>query len=147
MRYFLNSSANRPVVVGGHSFSFELVGLRGGSWLGILAVEDDSAASILAASLPSTMDEIDAEHYERLKKKSSANQGTSPAWPRPTYQDRSLTVAERAGRPPILGASSPSVIDHNSTANITAVSLLTTRNLPPTEPLLAVQGGKSRRPL
>lgn len=146
MRYFLNSSANQPFAAGGHSFSFELVGLRGGSWLGILAV-DEPAASILAGNLTATVSEITPERYESLKKKSSANQGTSPAWPRPTYRDPSLTVAERAGRLPTLGASSPSVIDHNSTANITAVSLLTTRNLPPTEPLLAVQGGKSRRPL
>ncbi len=146
MRYFLNTSANRPITAGGHSFSFELAGLRGGSWLGILAV-DEPAASILAGALPPNTSEITVERYDSLKKKSSANQGTSPGWPKPTFHDPAQALAERAGRVSTRGAfNEPPVIDHNSTANITAVSLLTTRNAPPVEPLLAVQGGKSRRP-
>ncbi len=143
MRYFVNASAAKPVVVGGHSFVFELVGLRGGSWLGILAV-DEPAASILAGALSSTLSEINFERYESLKKKSSANQGTSPAWPKQTSTNPSLAVADHAGHLMSQGASTKPV-DHNSTASITAVSLLTTTNKPPVDAIL-ISGGRMRRP-
>ena len=68
VRYFLNTAAAKPVVAGGYTFEFELVGLRGGSWLGILAV-DEPAASVLAAAHPSNTDEISLEIYNLQKKK------------------------------------------------------------------------------
>lgn len=134
MRYFLNTSAARPAVAGGHTFEFELVGLRGGSWLGILAV-DEPAASILAAAHWPNTDEISEELYELQKKKATANQPSSPAWPKPTSTSPSLAVAEPAANRTSLAVSKP--VDHNSTAGISAVSLLTTKNSPPAEPLLA----------
>lgn len=135
MRYFVNTSAAKPVTAGGHTFTFELVGLRGGSWLGILAV-DEPAASILAGKISNTISEVAFAQYESLKKNLSANQGNSPAWPRQTSTNPSHAIAEPAALPTSLrGGSKP--VDHNSTANITAVSLLTTANHPPAEPLLA----------
>jgi len=145
MRYFLNTSAQRPLTVGGHSFDFELVGLRGGSWLGVLAVEDESAASVLAANMPEEIGEIEFPQYETLKKKLSANTGSSPAWPRPTSTNPSIAVADRVGAPSTPGASDRP-IDHNSTANLTAVSLLTTKNAPPVESLLQ-NSGRKRLPI
>ena len=141
MRYFLNTTAAKPIVAGGFTFRFELVGLRGGSWLGILAV-DEPAASVLAAARPPNTDEITLEIYEHQKKKQSANLPHSPSWPQPTPQEPALAIADRAGLPTSLAASKP--VDHNSTANITAVSLLTTLNSPPAEPLLAQAVGKRR---
>jgi len=141
MRYFLNTAAAKPVVAGGFTFEFELVGLRGGSWLGILAV-DEPAASVLASTHPPNTDEISAEQYEFQKKKSSATQPRSPSWQRPTQAEPALTVAERAGSRTSLADSRP--VDHNSTANITPVTLLTTPNAPPVEPLLAQPNIKRR---
>lgn len=132
MRYFLNTSAGRPIVAGGETFEFELVGLRGGSWLGILAL-DEPRASILAAARPTNTDEISEELYEAQKKKHSAVAPSSRASPTPTSSEPALTVADRVGSltPP------PVSKDPNSTAGITAVSLMTTPNVPPAEPLLS----------
>ncbi len=134
MRYFLNTSAARPVVAGGETFEFELVGLRGGSWLGILALDEPRAGILAAARAPNT-DEISEELYLVQKKKLSVTQPNSPAWPTPTSPAPALTVADRVGSLTPPAASSP--VDHNSTANISAVSLMTTANSPPSEPLLS----------
>lgn len=143
MRYFLNTSAAKPVVAEGQTFTFELVGLRGGSWLGILAIEEPGASILAAARAPNT-DEIPLAAYEVQKKKSSVNQPNSPAWPKPTSQGPAFAVAEPAGNRMSRADSSaafPSagvgVPDHNSTSGITSVSILTTKNSPPVEPLLA----------
>ena len=50
MRYFLTINASHPYIAGGLTFSFEPVQNRGGSWLGVLSVDDESAASALAAA-------------------------------------------------------------------------------------------------
>lgn len=149
MRYFLNTSAARPIVVDGHTFTFELVSLRGGSWLGVLAL-DEPGASILANARTVNTDEIPEEHYDRLKKKQSASQPNSPEWPKPSSTNPALAVADRAGSlTSPAGSNSPSTPigvgpnTHNSLSGLTAVSLLTTRNQPPPEPLLE-SGAKKR---
>lgn len=141
MRYFLNTAAARPIVVGGFTFEFELVGLRGGSWLGILAV-DEPAASVLANLHPANTDEISLEQYDFQKKKSSATLPLSLSSRRPTQAEPPLTVAEPAANRTSPAASKP--VDHNSTANITPITLLTTFNSPPAEPLLAQPNIKRR---
>lgn len=150
MRYFLNTSAGRPVVAAGQTFEFELVGLRGGSWLGILALEEPGA-SILAAARAVNTDEISEEIYLIQKKKSSANPPNSPAWPRQSATNPALAIADRAGSPTSPGdfdrAPNPATAPGggpNSTSGVSAVSLMTTTHAPPDEPLLAQPIGKRR---
>lgn len=145
-RYFLTVDAARPYSVGGQAFEFEPVALRGGSWLGVLAV-DEPAASILAANPPGGVDEVDQAYFDGLKKKLSANKPETPAWPTPQPPNPELTVADRAGAPTdriiVNPPTTPGGI--NSTAGITAVTLLTTPNSPPNEPLL-VQNDRRKKP-
>lgn len=143
MRYFLNTSAARPATAGGMTFEFELVGLRGGSWLGILALEEPGASILAQARWPNT-DEITEEVYQIQKKKLSANQPNSPAWPRQNQPPPALAVADRVGAPTspagfdLTGSPPPpGPLNPNSTAGLSAVSLLTTSNSPPAEPLLS----------
>lgn len=149
MRYFLNTAAAKPIVVDGHTFEFELVGLRGGSWLGVLAL-DEPGASIFGNARVANTDEISEEIYLAQKKKQSANQPNSSGWPPPNNTDPALAIADRAGSLSIPAASnSPDTPigvgpnGHNSFSGLTAVSLLTTKNSPPAEPLL--NSGPKRR--
>ncbi len=137
MRFFLNTSAAKPITAGGMTFEFELVGLRGGSWLGILAVADDAAASILAAT--DNSEEIPEANYEELKKKSPTAPTTSNS-PRaqPQPPSPSFAVAEPVGRPTASPIVSPST-------TLTPITLLTTKQEPPVEQLLA-PGHKMARP-
>lgn len=142
MRYFLTTDAARVYTLGGFSFAFEPVRLQGGSWLGVLAV-DEPAASILASFHPSGTDEISIERYDSLKKKGTADQG--PGWGRPPRANPALAVADRVGAPIGPTTASPAKVpDHNSTAHITAVTLLTTSATPPNEPLLGGPPSKRR---
>jgi hypothetical protein len=139
MRYFLNTSAGRPITAGGQSFTFELMGLRGGSWLGILAVADDAAASVLATA-PNT-EEISEETFESVKKKQSHGAGplfsNSPRAPQ-SPPAPSLAVADHAGRP----TAQPIV---NPSNTLTPVTLFTTKQAPAVEQLLA-PGNRMSRP-
>lgn len=145
MRYFLNTSAARPAVAGGMTFEFELVGLRGGSWLGILALDEPGASILAEARWPNT-DEITEEVYLIQKKKLSANQPSSPAWPRPSPHQPAVAIADRAGSltsPAVSdqnfnpGAPPAGPLNPNSISGVSAVSLLTTDHSPPAEPLLS----------
>lgn len=146
MRYFLNTSAAKPVVAGGMTFEFEPVGLRGGSWLGILAVADDAAASLLAGSQSANVEEITFETYDGIKKKQTRGQVTTsnaPTLPN-LLPSQGQAVADRAGRP-----TEQSTVKFPQQANpagvITPVTLLTTRRQPPAEPMLAA-GSFMKRP-
>lgn len=146
MRYFLNTSAAKPVVAGGITFAFEPVGLWGGSWLGILAVADDAAASVLAGFHAPNVEEIPFDKYDAIKKKLTSGAGitsNSPIPPSP-HPSPSLAIADRAGLPtvPITGSPAPK---QNSTEMVTPVTLLTSRNPPPSESLLA-PGSFMKRP-
>jgi hypothetical protein len=140
MRYFLNVSTGRPVSAGGYEFEFEPVGLRGGSWLGVLAVADDAAASALSTLCGGTIDEISEDKYWQEKKKESAL-NASPEnllqQPRPSPQ---LAIANPVGLP----TATTSTVKQNSTEMITPVTLLTTSKQPPDEPLLAMASRKPR---
>ena len=145
MRYFLNTSAARPIVAGGITFTFEPVGLRGGSWLGILAVADNAAASILAESHSPNVEEIPFATYDGIKKKltlGGSRISALPILPNPVHNP-ALAVAARAGLPIAQATANPPT--QNSTEMITPVTLLTTRNQPPVEPLLAA-GASMKRP-
>lgn len=134
MRYFLTMLADRPVVAGGKAFNFEPVGNRGGSWLGVLAVDDESDANSLAGSASHTLEEISLEQYEVKKKALTATPNASPASTRlPPSNPLDHVVADRAG------STSPTFVNNggpNSTAGISAVTILTTPRQPPAEAIL-----------
>jgi hypothetical protein len=68
-RYFTTRNASRPFKAGGLAFEFEpYEQTGGGSWLGVLAVEEP-AASILAGKFTGIIIEIDVDAYEAIKKK------------------------------------------------------------------------------
>lgn len=99
MRYLINTSAGRPLVASGMTFDFELVGHRGGSWFGILAVEDSAASALLALGLP-TIGEITEESYNSQKKKSpqagQPSRHSAQPW-QTTKPPQGVAVAERVG--------------------------------------------------
>lgn len=144
MRYFLNTSAAKPTVAGGVTFAFEPVGLRGGSWLGVLAVEDP-AASILADSHSPNVEEIPFDTYDSIKKKLTNSEPITNASRTPPDQppNPSLAIASRAGLPTDPTIARPPA--PNSTEMVTPITLLTTRNQPPDEPMIAA-GASMRRP-
>lgn len=73
MRYFKTTNASRRYTAGRLAFTFEPVSNIGGSWLGVLAVEDNSAASTIAAAALPQVQEISQEIFEDLKKKPQSN--------------------------------------------------------------------------
>lgn len=137
MRYLLTTNASRPVVAGGRPYTFEPALLRGGMWLGILAADDESAASILASGDPN-VGEIAFERYDSLKKKQTASFPSSLSPRSQSAEHPGVTVAEPAANriaPITAKAPAPAVAE--------AVELTTTSNQPPDEPLLA--GGARKR--
>lgn len=137
MRYFLNTSTLKPITVGGYSFEFEPVGLRGGSWLGVLAVADPAAASALASICGGTIDEISEQKYQQEKKKESALNNSPDNLLNPPVPEPQLAIADHVARP-----IAPTVTKQNSTEMITPITLLTTNRQPPEEPLLAVAAAR-----
>jgi hypothetical protein len=73
MRYFKTSNASRRYNAGALAYTFESVSNIGGSWLGVLAVEDASAANTLAAAAFPQVSEITQTEFEDLKKKPQQN--------------------------------------------------------------------------
>lgn len=144
MRYFTSLVTGRPLNVGGRSFIFEPVEPMGGSWLGVLTVDDESAASILAAATEAASEITEAE-YDRLKKKRQA-QGTQPdLTPSRTPQPPPLPLvagASHAERPTnSIGADPASA----AAETVASISLLTTSKQPPPEPLLDTAPVKRRK--
>jgi hypothetical protein len=69
LRYFTTRNATRPFKTGGLAFEFEpYEQIGGGSWLGVLAVDDPAASILTEADFPQ-VSEIDADAYEAIKKK------------------------------------------------------------------------------
>lgn len=90
MKFFSTSNASRQYRAGGLVFSFEPVVNIGGTWLGVLALEQ-SSADILAGALPSLpqVREITEDEFNDLKKKPVSRSASSrefqaaPTPPRP----------------------------------------------------------------
>lgn len=135
MRYFLSTNASRPTTAGGHSFTFEPVALRGGTWLGILAVED-SLAAIISSVQPDQVAEIALDYYESLKKKESHSPAPSPN-PSPTPSEGVRVVEPAAPSSSRRPAPEPP-------AKLLPVTLRTTTEQPPPEPLLASTSGRKK---
>lgn len=140
MRYFLTINASHPYVAGGLTFSFEPVQNRGGSWLGVLAVEEDSAASTLAAAKLFGVEEIGDERFISLKKKlmglpDSLNGSPKPQRVRiPAAAVEGVRVVEPSGRTP--GVGNPLIQRPAAAPVIEAVTLQSTSAQPPVEPLI-----------
>jgi hypothetical protein len=71
MRYFESSNANREYKVGGFSYRFDPADNIGGAWSGVLAIENEEAATVLANNLTlfPQIKEITEEEYLEVKKK------------------------------------------------------------------------------
>lgn len=137
MRYFLTINASRPYIAGGSTFSFEPVQNRGGSWLGVLAVAEDAAASALAAAALYGVEEITDERYNSLKKKLTGTVNGLSGSPRPQrvrtgLKEGAVRLVEPSGRTP--GVGNPLI--ERPAPVIEAVSLQTTTEQPPFEALL-----------
>jgi hypothetical protein len=150
-RYFQSMVTGRPLTVGGRSFIFEPVEPLGGSWLGVLAVDDESAASILAAD-GSAVWEITAEQFESLKKKQTG---------RETPQGFGLSQTPRLPPQPLQAAAAPAGhrADFNSdgavravpesvrttAAPVASIELKTTDQRPPDEALFDSPAPKRKK--
>ena len=150
MRYFLTTNASRPVIAGGLTFSFEPVQNRGGSWLGVLAVDEDSAASALAAAGLPGIDEISAERYEGIKKKvvRTLNGTSASPLPRrvqtPGANAEAVRLVEPSARAP--GVGNPLIPRRaEPVAAPESVMLQTTTAQPPAEALLDSPSLKANR--
>lgn len=141
-RYFLTTTARRPIEAAGKSFVFEPVGQWGGSWLGVLATDDESDANILASCSPTTVEEITFDQYDAKKKHLTLTPNDSRDSPRPRAENPlNHVVAE------VAGSTSPTFKPNggpNSTEGITRVSVLATDRSPPREPILEGSGSKKR---
>lgn len=143
-RYFQSLGAGRPVNYGGQSFIFEPVETMGGSWSGVLAVDDESAASILAASGL----EITAQQYDALKKKATGAQTARASVPsQMPPRMPPLPMVESASP---AGARSGSSSEAKAEGEVAvpvapAIELTTTRKAPPRDPLLEMVEPKRKR--
>ncbi len=144
-RYFITTNASLPHATGGTSFTFEPVAQRGGSWLGVLALDTPSDADILLSAGFPQVAEIEQSRYDDLKKKlgvSQTNSHDSPTRQKPV----GLAVAGVVGQNSGHGASPVDPAkDPNSTANFSAVALMSGEVTPPHEPLLEQQA-TARKP-
>lgn len=137
-RYFLTFINDaRPVSGGGHSFVFEPVSNRGGSWLGVLAVEEDPAASILAGI--EGVEEISFQRYDDLKKKRTAPRtGSHDSRVRlhrtPASDAAAAAVVEPGGA--TRGKSIAEAVARPVITSIADIILGKTSKTPPREPIL-----------
>jgi hypothetical protein len=143
-RYFITTNASRPYSAGGIGFNFDPVAQRGGSWLGVLALDTPSDATILLSAGFSQVEEIDEARYDSLKKKLGANPNNSPVLPA-RQKPVGLAVAPVVGRSSGHGAGAVDLSrDPNSTAGMSMVALSSAPVTPPHEPLL--EQSTTRRP-
>jgi len=139
-RYFLTINASHPYIADGLTFSFEPVQNRGGSWLGVLAVEEDSAASALASASLYGVDEITQERYDTLKKKLTGTPIGSSAsrLPQRVRTPGASAAGVRLVEPQAgtRGVGNPLIPRPAPVAVAESVSLQTTSAEPPHEALL-----------
>jgi hypothetical protein len=146
-RYFQSHVIGRPLVVntaeGDRSFIFEPVEPMGGSWLGVLAVDDESAANTLATTTAAW--EITEQKFDELKKKRA-----SAATPQGFVPSRTPQLPPQ----PLEAPANPAVRRSDSVSEapvgaapkpVTNVTLLTTDKKPPHEPLLELGTPKRRK--
>jgi len=143
-RYFQAFVTTRPVEAGGQLFTFERVEPMGGSWLGVLAVDDESAANKLAEAGM----EISKERYDQLKKKVtgvasrpvSALSRTPLPPPVPLVESANRAVASGSS-----GVEAPVAAEAPVRAPLVSVDIKVTQLKPPAEPPIDSVEPKKRR--
>ena len=143
-RYFQSTVTGRPLYVGGRSFIFEPVEPMGGSWLGVLAVDDESSANILAAETVAVW-EITADKYESLKKKLQSTATSRDFAPSQTPQLPPQPLVASAGVAERQAASTTDAVKSAPAATVPSVTLATTDKSPPVEPLLESVATKRKK--
>ena len=147
MRYFLTINASHPYIAGGLTFSFEPVQNRGGSWLGVLSVDDESAASALAAAGLYGVAEIEEERFLSLKKKLTGTPDALNGSPKPqrvrtpAANAEGVRLVEPSGR--TRGVGNPLI--ELPAPKVEAVTLQSTSAEPPREALLDMPSLKSAK--
>lgn len=145
-RYFGSYVCGRPLAEGGRSFIFEPVEPQGGSWLGVLAVEDDAAANILAAGQSSW--EITEAKYTELKKKASGTETSRGFVPSQTPRLPPLPVQPSARPAEVQSITEPQAGDAAAVGSapipVASTTLKTTSAKPPLEPLIDLPRAKER---
>lgn len=125
----------------------------GGSWLGVLVVDDESTASYLASY---GTDELTQEAYDRLKKKrqteATAHGSVPSQTPRPPPQPMVGSASRAAVRsdsssdaPGGAGADGTVGIAAGPGKTLASITLLTTTKQPPREPVLEMTAAKRRK--
>lgn len=107
MRYFKTSNATRQYRAGGWIATFEPIDNVGGSWLGLLAVESDSAASQLVFARHPQIAEITQAEYEELKKKAPSSSVVSGRRRPMPARSAPVRVAEPAVRAASMLSAKP----------------------------------------
>lgn len=115
MKFFSTTNASRTYKVGGLVFTFEPVTNIGGSWLGVLALEQ-SSADILAGSIAAIpqISEITEEEYHGLKKKPMSQATLSRGFQAPPTSPRPPEAARLVG--PTAGPVPATVKPHTPEA-------------------------------
>ncbi|HUD74517.1 MAG TPA: hypothetical protein VMQ76_05545 [Terracidiphilus sp.] len=141
-RYFQSPVVGRPLMVGGQPFVFEPCEPMGGSWLGVLALDEPSASVLgaVAAGGTPTVWEITEAQYDKAKKKTQTEANVSRGFPRrlpsPPPSPADAVAAGEATNSQSGGE--PGVRDQPS------VTLQYTDQQPPIEPLLQDAGERRR---
>lgn len=139
MRYFICTAANRVYTAGGQPFNFEPVGPRGGSWLGILAVEEP-AASVLAAADIAQIGEISEERYMDEKKKlTELTQTSRPSQVPSQRMGNPLIIPGVADRVGSLTPPTSAELEKKPDEQVDGRVLETTDQQPPVDPVLEEQ--------
>lgn len=145
-RYFLSTNASRNYISGGRSFEFEPIALRGGSWFGVLALDEESDANILLSAGFPQVDEIDFATYDAQKKKVETREPSTFQNSLPRPNPVGLAVAPVVGQSSAPGGAPDLSKDPNSTSHLSAVSLMSGSVTPPHEPLLEQPATRRPRP-
>lgn len=112
----------------------------GGSWIGVLALDDESGANILASSGL----EITQERYDSLKKKrmgQSTAQDSGPSRTPPKLPPQPIVVAAARAEDRIASSSESNPVPTPQKT----VTLRTTKIRPPEEPILDADVPKRRK--
>lgn len=146
MRYFKTSNASRPYRAGELLFSFEPVDQVGGIWFGVLAVEDDSAASSLEGAAYPQVTPISEEEYAALKKKPLSPLSSSrESRPQPVLPESQPSAAPAAAAAPQESPASTeeAPVSDGAADVLAALQLNSARVEPPDElPLAEKKKGK-----
>lgn len=140
-RYFQSLGAGRPINLGGRTFIFEPVEPMGGSWAGVLAVDEESAANILASAGL----EIDEARYLELKKKVAGRaQDSTPSRRPPNLPPQPIVVSASRAEDRIASTSEAATPAPDAKAT-EDFELATTSAQPPVEAVLMNDAPKRRK--